>query len=457
MIHGSLGVWESLIYPDENLEPQPVLAAGWESNDDATEWTIHLREGIVFHDGTPFNAEIAAANLLSAHENYTPIATLDRIEVVDDLTLKIFLSEPTPALMALLSNYSSAQFSPATFEQADAEVPMPYGSGPYKFESYTDGEQIVLVRNKDYWGEPAKTERIIYRFIPDANTRIMALQSGEIDAIIDVGALIPSQGQLIEQTEGLVLATQDVVTTHYLFFNNDKAPLDNVVLRQAISMAIDRELITQEAVYGYGLPAVSNITPLSTEWVNPDAKPVFDPEQANVLAQSVLGDERLDLTLVISSSLANRWPYAEIAQIIQAELAEIGIDLEIEMVEGGTWNEKLANDDYDMSIRPYTLSSGDPDDFMSYWARENGSFNTKYSISYSDTQVEALIADAISETDHSQRQALYAQLQMIFADQVPFTPIYHEQSLFAYNELVKDLTMDASFKPALEKVYKLVP
>ena len=457
MIHASLGVWESLVYPDENLNPQPVLAESWESNADNTEWTIYLREGILFHDGTPFTAQIAADNLLSTHEEYSPIATLDHIETVDDLTLKIYLTSPTPSLMSILSDYPTAEFAPATFEQQDAEIPVPYGTGPYKFVDYIDGEKIVLERNENYWGEPAKTERIIYYYIPDANTRIMALQSGEIDAIADVGSIIPSQGDLINQTEGLSLYTQDVVTTHYLFFNNDKAPLDNQVLRQAISMAIDRDLIVAEAVYGYGLPAVSNITQLASKWVNSEAKPVYDLEQAKELAASVLGDERLELTFVISNSLANRWPYAEIAQIMQYELAEIGIDLDIQAVEGGVWSEMLANDEYDLSMRPFTLSSGDPDDFMTYWAREDAIFNSSYSISYSDADVQELVEVAISEIDPQKRYEDYAELQMIFAEQVPFTPIYHEQTLFAAKDTVFDLKMDASFKPSLAEVYKIIP
>jgi peptide/nickel transport system substrate-binding protein len=455
VIHNSLQVWEPLIYPDEHQNPQPLLAKGWESNDDATQWTIHLREGVTFHDGRPLTADVAVANLEKDLAEY-PIATLDHIKAVDDATLKLYLTGPTPALPNLLANYASAMLSPATWEQEDVDIPIPYGTGPFKFKDYVDGEKIILVRNDDYWGQPAQTERIIYRFIPDANTRLLALQSGEIDAIADVGSIVPSQGEIIEADEDLKLLLQDVVTTHYLFFNNDKPPFDNQALRQAVSMAINRELIVNQAIYGYGVPAVSNITQLATAWVNPQARPEYDPQQARALAASVLGDKRVPVTFVLNSSLANRWPYAEIAQMIQYTLGDLGLDVEIQTVEGGTWNEMLANDEYHMNMRPYTLSSGDPDDFMTYWVRPDGIFNKQYSISYADPKAEDLAARALVEVDAEARRAYYDELQLLLKDQVPFTPIYHETTLYATRDNVYGLSLDPIFKPSLTTVYKIV-
>ena len=455
LIHNSLQVWEPLIYPDENLNPQPFLATSWESNEDLTEWTIYLREGITFHDGTPLTAEVAVENLLGSHENYTPIATLDRIEAVDDLTVKIYLTSPTPALPSLLGNYQSAMLSPATHQQEDADIPVPIGTGPYKFVDYIDGEQIILERNEDYWGPLPATKRIIYRYIPDVTTRLQALQSGEIDAIADVGGLLPSQGEIIAGDEQLVLYTQDVVTSHYLFFNTDKAPFDNADLRRAVSMALDRDLLVNEAVYGYGVPSTGLLTHLAAEWAPESAEPLYNLEEAQALAQGVLGDERVSVAFVISSSLANRWPYGEIAQIIQYELDALNIDVDIQTVEGGTWSEMLANDEYDMSMRPFTMSSGDPDGFMTYWARTDGIFNQNYSISYSDEQVEALIAQAISEVDPTTRKADYDEILGILGEQVPFTGIYDEQTLYATRDNVFGLSLDPLFKPSLATVYKL--
>jgi peptide/nickel transport system substrate-binding protein len=456
MIHGSLRVWEPLIYPDENMNPQPFLATSWEHNPEMTEWTFHLREGVSFHDGTPLTADIAVQNLLGTHENYTPLPNLDKIEVDDPASFTIYLTKPTPALPDLLVFFQSAMLSPASWEQDDVDEPIPYGTGPFRFVDYVDGERIILERNENYWGDSAETERIIYQFIPDSTTRLQALQSGEIDAIADVGSIIPSQGEIIESDESLNLYTVDVLTTHYLFFNNDKPPFDNQTLRQAVSLAIDRELIVNETVYGYGVPGESLVTQLATQWVNPDASPEFDSQKAQELAQSVLGDEQVGVTFVLNSGLANRWPYAEIAQIIQFELSDLGFDVEIQTVEGGTWNEMLANDEYDISMRPYTMSSGDPDDFMTYWARSDGIFNKNYSISYQDDQVQAMIEQAVSEVDQTARKALYDEIQAILIEQAPFTPIYHEVTLYATRDTVFDLTLDALFRPSLDTVYKLV-
>lgn len=455
IIHGSLLVWEPLLYPDENLDPQPYLAESWESNQDLTEWTLQLREGITFHDGSALTAQVAVDNLLDIHENYTPLPTLDRMEVVDELIFKIILTEPTPALPDLLVFFQSAMLSPGTRAQEGVENPIPYGTGPYKFVDYVPGEQIILERNENYWGEPAKTERVIYRYIPDATTRLQALQSGEIDAVADVGSLIPSQGEIVESDENLKLKTVDVLTTHYLFFNTDQPPFDDPTLRRAVSMAIDRQLIVEETVSGYGVPGTSLITQLAEAWVNPEASPQYDPEQAKILADSVLEGERVEVSFVVNSGLANRWPYGEIAQIIQFELAELGIDVRIQTVEGGTWNEMLGNDEYQISMRPYTMSSGDPDDFMTYWARPDGVFNKKYSISYQNDQIQELVNQAVSETDSGVRKALYDQIQALLIEEAPFTPIYHEVTLYAMQKNVYDLDLDALFRPTLNRMYKL--
>jgi len=455
MIHGSLQVWEPLLYPDENLNPQPYLAESWEANEDLTAWTFKLREGITFHDGTPLTAGVAVDNLMGIHENYTPLPNLDRMVVVDDSTFTIYLTESTPALPDLLVYFQSAMLSPGTRNQEGLDQPVPYGTGPFQFVEYVDGERIVLERNENYWGEPPKVKRIIYRYIPDSITRLQALQTGEIDAIADVGSIIPSQSEIIKDDDNLNLFTVDVLTTHYLFFNNDKPPFDNQALRQAVSLAIDRELIVRETVYGYGVPGTSLITQLADKWVNPAASPAYDPTEAKALAQSILEDDRVQVTFVLNSGLANRWPYGEIAQIIQFVLVDLGIDVEIKTVEGGTWNEMLANNEYDISMRPYTMSSGDPDDFMTYWARPEGIFNSKYSISYKDDQIETLINQAVSEVDQAARKAYYDEIQAILIEQTPFTPIYHEVTLYTTRDTVFDLTLDAIFRPSLNTVYKI--
>ncbi len=456
IVHGSLLIWEPLIYPDENMEPQPYLAESWEPNQDLTEWTFSLKDGITFQDGSPLTAQVAVENLMGIHENYTPLPTLDRMEVIDELTFKIILTDPTPALPDLLVFFESAMLSPGTRDQEGVDTPIPYGTGPYQFVDTIDGEQIILERNEDYWGEPALTRRVIYRYIPDATARLQALQSGEIDAIADVGSLIPSQGEIIEADPDLKLETVDVLTTHYLFFNTDQLPFDDPRLRQAVSMAIDRQLIVDEAIYGYGVPGTSLITQLAEAWVNPEASPIYDLESAKALAESVLGDQRVEVIFVLNSGLANRWPYGEIAQIVQFELADLGIDVQIQTVEGGTWNDMLANDQYQISMRPYTMSSGDPDDFMTYWARPDGIFNKNYSISYQNDQIQSLVDQAVSEIDPDTRKDLYDQIQALLIEDVPFTPIYHEATLYAMQKDVYDLTLDALFRPTLDIMYKVV-
>jgi len=186
-LHGSLGVWEPLVILDNDMIAQPVLATSWEMNEDGTIWTFHLREGVKFHDGSCFNADAVTLNIPKLQEEYmTTLPNLGTLEKVDDYTVRFIMEEPTPNLPQLIAYFSSAMISPSALGE-DGRPTGPVGTGPFKFAEYIEGDSIILERNDDYWGEPAKVAQVVFKYVPDANTRLAALQTGEIDAIADVG------------------------------------------------------------------------------------------------------------------------------------------------------------------------------------------------------------------------------------------------------------------------------
>ena len=460
IIHGSTHVWEPLIYLDESLNPQPCLVESWDANEEMTEWRFQLKDNIIFHDGTPLDAKVAVENLRELHENYRSLDNLDRMEVVDSQTFTIYLRESTPNLPTLLIYEGSAMLSPGTRDQENMDVPVPYGTGPFKFKSieYKEGkrgEHIVLERNPDYWGDSPKVERIIYRHIFNPSARIQALKTGEIDAIAGMDALHFSASKSLISDENIRLLTIDVPTTHYLFFNNDKPPFDNQALRQAVSMAIDREMIVDEVLKGIGVPGTSLITQLAEKWVNPKASPTYNPEEAQAIAASVLGGERVQATFLVRDLLGQFNGYNEIAQIVQVELAKLGIDVEIKNVEREMWFEMLANDEYHISMYGTTMSTGDPHNFLSSWAQSEGLFNQMFSISYESEKIQTLMDQAASELDQNTRKEIYDEIQTVLIEETPFTPIYHEVGIYATQDNVFDLTLDALYRPSLDTVYKI--
>lgn len=454
ILHGSLGVWQPLVILDNDMVAQPVLATSWDMSPDGKEWTFQLRQGVTFHDGTTFDSDAVLLNIPALQENYdATLPNLEQIEKVDDYTVRFILSEPTPNLPQLIAYFSSAMIAPSALGDDDWPT-APVGTGPFQFVEYIEGDSIILSRNDDYWGEAPAIDKVTFKYIPDANTRLAALQTGEIDAIADVGSLQPEQAAVVEQDPNLVLLEQGVATSHYLTFNSGKPPFDDVRLRQAVSLALDRELIVEKTLYGFGIPGVSVITPQAKQWVRTDIAPQYDLEAAQALAQEALNGQSVSVRLVLNSGLLGRWPYANMGQILQSVVTDLGIEVEIETVEGGAWNEALKAGEYDMTMMPYTLMTGDPDFFMANWVWSEGDLNVRRSYGYSNPTADALIVAAISELDPQLRKAQYDELQAIVAQDVPFTPLYHETTIYATRKNVQGLTLDVQFKPSLETAYK---
>ncbi|MFZ5916367.1 MAG: ABC transporter substrate-binding protein [Chloroflexota bacterium] len=455
IVHGSLGVWEPLVILDNDMIARPVLATSWDMSPDGSQWTFQLRQGVTFHDGTPFDADAVLLNVPALQQEYdATLPNLETLEKVDEYSVRFVMKAPTPNLPQLIAYFSSAMISPNALGD-DGRPAAPVGTGPFKFVEYIEGDSIILARNDDYWGATPKLEKVTFKYIADANTRLAALQTGEIDAIADVGSLQPEQAAVIEQDPNLSLHQQGVATTHYLTFNSGKPPFDDVRLRQAVSLTLDRQLLVEKTLYGFGDPGVSVITPWARQWVRTDIAPQYDPEAAKTLAQKALGGESVTVKLVLNSGLLGRWPYANIGQILQAAVAELGIQIEIETVEGGAWNEALKAGDYHLTMMPYTLMTGDPDFFMSNWVWSQGDLNQRRSYGYANPRADELVVAAIAELDPQRRKQQYDELQAIVAQDAPFTPLYHEITIYATRSNVRDLTLDVQFKPSLETAYKV--
>jgi peptide/nickel transport system substrate-binding protein len=326
---------------------------------------------------------------------------------------------------------------------------VPYGTGPFKYHDYIKDEALILVRNDDYWGENAKLEKVTFKPVPDPSTRLAALQAGQIDVIADVGGVLPEQGVIVERDPNLELKTRLVTTTHYILFNNKKPPFDNTALRKAVSMTVDRALLVDRLLNGYGEAADCLFTPIARNYV---VRGLWqsDKAKAKELATAAGGEKVL---LLVSSALANRWPYKPFAEVLQAELNELGFQVEIQMLEAGAWVEALKNGDYNMTLTPYTFMTGDPDFVFGRWIYSKGQMNISRGIGYESEEVDKLITAAAVESDTEKRKLMYDALQRMVYEDVPMAPIFHDVTLYAYRKGVRDLTMDAYFRPSLEKAW----
>jgi peptide/nickel transport system substrate-binding protein len=453
-LHPSTGVWESLTYPGVDLEPMMQLATKIESADNNQVWTVSLRQNVNFHDDSLLNAEAVVKSVMRLKDNpeldeYSTFLTLDKVEATDDKTVKFTFNRSQPGFAAMVAGKGCPIFSIKSFDE-EGKVTHPYGTGPFKFEDYKKDEQLVITRNDNYWGEKAKLEKVTFKTVPDPSTRLAALTAGEIDAIVDVGGILPEQSSSIKKDENLVLLTQPVTTSHYVVFNNKKEPFNDKDLRQAVSLSLDRKELVDKVMSGYGQPAETLYTPLAEKWVT---KGLWKTDKAKAKELATKAEESQKVDLIVNAALANRWPYKSIAEILQSELKELNLDVEIKTVEGAAWGDTLKNGEYDMTLSPYTLMTGDPDFYFGQWIDSQGQMNIARGLGYNNPEADRLVAEAATGKDAAARQKVYGELDKLVAEDVPVAPIYNDVCIYATKKTVNDLTIDPFFKPSLEKAW----
>lgn len=445
----SLSVWEPLISADNDGNLQPCLAVSWESNEDATEWTFHLREGVTFHDGEPFNADAVLANL-DRHKAASGMSSIQysynfdstypgfvSAEKVDDYTVKMTFSQSYPMLPENMVNYGSPMYSQNNFNEDGSFNGLPQGTGAYKLVEHSADEYILLTRNDDYYGEKAHVKNIRIKVIPDAATKVSAMDAEEIMGVTDLGAIFPSGAEklLADSDERFAVTDAKSLVTHYAIFNGSKAPFDDVRVRQAVSMVINRDEIVNDLYAGFGGVPTVNILNFSSPYAE-DFEITNDVEKAKELVKEALGDEEYTIDIVTSTSMANRYPYKEEAELMQGWLEEIGIHANIQIYEGAAYSEIKEAGDYGISLGTRGLSTQDPYTQLSMFLSSDASMNTTDCLGYSNPEADELLQNVRSELDPEKRTEMYDRLQEIGTEDLPAAPILNVQNYVLYNQKV---------------------
>lgn len=440
-LHGSTNTWEALTYLDEQLRAIPWLASSWEHLEDGRVWIFHLRQDVRFHDGTPLTAKDAAASItrIQASPKYDPSGVyrrLQAIETPDEHTILFRLDRPTPSFPNMIAYYSSPVLKPSTFME-DGQLTTLIGTGPYRLDHIQRGQFVSVAAFDEYWGAPADYRRVVFQSVPDAQTRIMALMAGNVDVVADVGAILPQQAPILEQSPEAELKRVEVATTHYLYFNCTRAPFQEQTYRAWLNGLLDRQMLIDHFVLGAGRIAKDLYTPLAKDWAFGN----FQPATTDVLQSSITQP----LRLVVPSAAVQRWPYLEIAQVLQERLRSQGIALHVHPLEPGAFNQALKERDFDLAMGPNTLMTGDPDFFYSYYLAPEGPFNFGCHTPESD----ALVLEARFAMDKSVRQSKYRKLAEWCSSQLPLLPLYHDISLYAHRRGVSGFSLDPFFRPRL--------
>ena len=424
------GVFENLVAYGYEMEIVPVLATSWDVSDDELTWTFYLREGVTFHDGTPFNAEAAKLSL-EMHDMKRPghLGPIKSITATGEYTLQITHTEPFAPMLYELAWPVFSMASTTSFND-EGTIVTAIGTGPFMEDEWISDEKLVLVRNDNYWGEAPKLEKITLKDIPDAGTRVMALEAGEIDMIIDAGGVLPDDVSVIEANPELKVLTGAYPIGYYLAFNCLSSPFDNPDVRQAIQYAIDQESIVDDLLLGFGKVAQSIITSDVTEWYYPGSEAVYDIELAlETLAgagwidedeDGVLekdGEELAVIFLVSTSSNEQR-----IAEVIHGQLSQVGISVEIQVVDSGVYYDVIEEEEgHHILLLGYPFLG--PNNVLYRSFHTTGDWNLR-GMFYDNPEMDELLDLAKRTTDQKARIDLYAEVQQIVGEDNPIIPLY---------------------------------
>ncbi|WP_180270757.1 ABC transporter substrate-binding protein [Sporanaerobium hydrogeniformans] len=434
-----LYVWEPLITQDENAAPIPCLAESWEMSEDGTRWTFNLRQGVQFHDGTDFNADAVIANfdrmkMGIKKSSFYPLdidshyPNLTGYEKTGEYQICLTFSVPSPTQLYNMVNFGSAIFSPTGFDEEGNFKGIVQGTGPFKMKENVLNEYVLLERNEDYYGEKAKAKTMRIKVIPDADTRFSALKAGEIMGVIDLNAIPAALAVELEGSEDFALTTTKSTMIRFLAVNGTTFPFNDVRMRQALSLALDRNMLTDELYYGFATPT-TNILNYATPFYK--EIPVNENmEQAKALAQEVLGDEKITVTYLYNSGEATQKAEAE---LISSWLSEIGINCELQPMEMATMKEEMKKGEYGLARLQQGLSNSEPATIFRRFMLTSGDHNQNYVLGYQSDEVDELMAKASEALDMTVRTECYNRIQEISTKELPVIPLFNDTTLMAYS------------------------
>lgn len=462
-----MNVYDGLVrYKSGTLEVEPALATDWEISDDGTEYTFSLREGVTFHDGSPFNADAVVFNferMLDEEHPYHdtgpfPLAfffsSVDTVEAVDDLTVKFTLSEPYAPFLSNLAYPTGLIVSPAAVEQHGADFGRnPSGTGPYQFVEWRSNEAVVVEANPDYWDGAPSLQAVIFRPITDANTRVAEMLAGGIDLMVEVPPVA------LSEFEGDAYNVIEQAGPHvwFLILNLKEGPFAEKLVRQAANYAINKSALVDDVLEGTA-DVAAGPTPPAFAWAyNEELEPYpYDPEKAKELLAEA-GVENPELTFYVTEGGSGMLDPIAMGTAIQADLDAVGFDVTIETYE---WNTFLGEVNpglegkADMAEMAWMTNDPDTLPYLALrtdaWPSEGG-FNSGY---YSNPEVDELLEKARVSTSQEERAELYKEMQVIVQEDAPWVFVANWKQNAVTSDAVENFQLEPSFFLLLKDVVK---
>lgn len=407
----SNNIYDTLVKVTPEGEYVPGLAENWDVSEDGQTITFYLEEDVLFHDGSDFNADDVVYSFERLQSDSSArsadYASLTEYEALDDYTVEFY----TEALDVNLLGKFAYPWAAIVPEDADDELTnSPIGTGPYVLENWVPQQELSLTRYEDYWGEPAHIQTVNFQSMPDTTSQITSMLAGELDVIGITGDLVDQ----FEGQEGFKITEEPANSLQLMAFNTDHEALADERVRQAITMAVDKDALINTVWYGYGDKIGSHYPPILRGYVDHSESLSYDPDAALELLEEAgyPNGEGIELDMYLPSAYP---AYVSAGQVIADYLTDLGITVSIHNVEWAVWlSDIYTARNYDLTVTghtgrldPYTLlaryHTDSPENYMNY----------------SNEQVDELLENVQVEQDEAARDEIYAEIQNILAEEVP--------------------------------------
>ncbi|MBC2606460.1 ABC transporter substrate-binding protein [Pelagicoccus albus] len=439
-------MFEGLVrFKSGTLEVEPFLAESYSISEDGLIYDFKIRPGVTFHDGTPLDAEAAAFSFLrqmdSSHPAHLPEAAFSywnylyqdvaSVEAAGPMDLRITLSQPNASMLRSLAIFPAWLISPKAFETYGSQMQRhPVGTGPYRLVEWRPNEAIVMERNPNYWGEAPAFERLILKVVPDNTTRLLQLKSG---AVQGMDGLQPTEVASLREDPNLTVYEEGGLNVGYLAYNQDSSRVSIPEVREALSLAVDRESFAAVALEGAGRPAKFPLPEGFLGYPENGSGIPYDPDRARELIgpfKELFVDKPLEI-LVMNAPRPYLPDPVTAATFIKGQFEAIGVPTKVVSVDFKTQLDLLRNGEFEIGMIGWVGDNGDTDNFLSVffgsWAAEKGTA-TNYSF-YRNDEMDRLLLTARKTVDSKKREELYGEVLDLWMRDIPLLPLCHGDNI----------------------------
>ncbi|MBC7090626.1 MAG: ABC transporter substrate-binding protein [Nitrososphaeria archaeon] len=442
-------ITEPLFYYNEKGELIHYLAESYTVSSDGLKVTVVLKKGIKFQDGYPLNAtavKVTFDRLLNPKVKVPSRYLLDALnstDIIDEYTVRFNLKYPYAPFVRTLTTWYV--ISPLAYQKLGEEnlgkTPVDIGTGPFKFKEWVKGDRIVLSKFDGYWGGAVKFDEVVFKIVPEAQTREAMLLSGEVDIVYQPP---PADLPKLNNTPGVVLAINPSTRVMTVNINTQRGPLKDVRVRQALNYAVDKEALIKNVLFNLATLADSPVYPAFFGY-SPQKVYEYNPEKAKQLLAEAGYPNGFKLTLMVPTG---RYIFdRQVGEALQAYLSKVGITVELYTPDWPTFVQSLIGQNYtstpwDLCYVGYGMTTPDADAVLysvfhsSQWAP--GKFNTMF---YKNERVDKLLDDARREVDEKKRLQMYAEAQAIIWEECPWIFLYFQNFVLAHSDKVHGLVV----------------